>query len=309
MKHFVDIEQVRPEDIQISEDSVRRKNVGSFEVGDIIQITTKIDGSNSSFTYEDGKLQAFSRKKELDYQNTLNGFWNWVQSLNAEEYKEDQKYIFYGKWEVRHTVKYREEIYNKFYFYDIWNKEEEKWMPQDFVKEMAAKHKLNYINEWYYGEFISWEHVESFLDKTVYAINKEEGVVIKNMTKLNSPDERNPFYLKFVNPEFRETQLKNHIKKVLDPQKLEEQNRAEEIMKQIVTYNRVQKEIHKMMDEELIPKDISAKDMKIIAQNLPKRIYEDCVKEEPELVAEAGEFGGKKCNSITMQFARQIILG
>lgn len=309
MKHFIDIEQVRDKDVQISEDTIRKKNTVTFEPGDTIQITTKVDGSNSSFTYEDGKLLCFSRKKELDYQNTLNGFWNWVQTLNAEEYKEDSRYIYYGEWLVRHTVVYKDELYLKFYFYDIYDSEEEKWMPQDFVKEQAKKHNLNYVNEWYYGPFISWDHVRSFLDKKVYAIEKEEGVVCKNITKLNSEDCRNPFYLKIVNDEFKETQLKNHIKKVLDPQKIEDQNRAEELMSHIVTKNRVQKEIRKMVDEGILPNEITPKDMSIVARYLPKRIYDDCVKEEPEIVKECGEFGGKKCSQIAMQHARKILIG
>ena len=49
--------------------------------------------------------------------------------------------------------------------------------------------------------------------------------------------------------------------------------------------------------------------MKIVAQNLPKRIFEDCVKEENELVIEAGEFFGKMCGSATMNWAKKIILG
>ena len=49
--------------------------------------------------------------------------------------------------------------------------------------------------------------------------------------------------------------------------------------------------------------------MRIVAQNLPKRIFEDCVKEENELVVEAGEFFGKMCGSTTMNWAKKIIFG
>ena len=57
-----------------------------------------------------------------------------------------------------------------------------------------------------------------------------------------------------------------------------------------------------------MPEKIEPQDMKIIAQNLPKRIFEDCVKEENELVIEAGEFFNKMCGSTTMNLARKIIL-
>jgi hypothetical protein len=49
--------------------------------------------------------------------------------------------------------------------------------------------------------------------------------------------------------------------------------------------------------------------MKLVARNLPKRIYDDCVKEENELVMAAGEYFGKMCGSTTMKHARDIILG
>ena len=64
-----------------------------------------------------------------------------------------------------------------------------------------------------------------------------------------------------------------------------------------------------MRDEGILPEKIEPQDMKIVAQNLPKRIYEDCVKEENELVIEAGEFFGKMCGSKAMSFAKEIIFG
>ena len=45
--------------------------------------------------------------------------------------------------------------------------------------------------------------------------------------------------------------------------------------------------------------------MKIIAQNLPKRVYEDCVKEELSILQKAGEFGGKLCNKVTMEIIKK----
>lgn len=77
----------------------------------------------------------------------------------------------------------------------------------------------------------------------------------------------------------------------------------------VVTKRRVEKEIYKMRDEGIVPEKINPSDMKIVAQNLPKRIYEDCLKEERELVESAGEYFGKMCSSKAMCLAREIILG
>jgi hypothetical protein len=80
-------------------------------------------------------------------------------------------------------------------------------------------------------------------------------------------------------------------------------------MTTIVTENRVRKELNKMIDEGLLPTELTPKDMSTIARNLPKRIMDDCLKEEKETVIEAGEFAGKVANSLVMQFAKKIVLG
>lgn len=82
-------------------DELTSSNTGGFEVGDIIQITEKWDGNNASIRYdiETGKLIAFSRRLELTFNNTLNGFWNYVQSLNAEDYKDTPNYVILGNGE------------------------------------------------------------------------------------------------------------------------------------------------------------------------------------------------------------------
>lgn len=46
------------------------------------------------------------------------------------------------------------------------------------------------------------------------------------------------------------------------------------------------------------------KNIKHVAQNLPKAVYEDCVKEELEILKKAGEFGGKLCSKVTMEIIK-----
>ena len=82
-----------------------------------------------------------------------------------------------------------------------------------------------------------------------------------------------------------------------------------EVMATIVTENRVRKEINKMIDEGLLPSILTERDMGIIAKTLPKRIMDDCLKEEKDIVLEAGEFAGKASNRYVMEFARKVVLG
>jgi hypothetical protein len=72
----------------------------------------------------------------------------------------------------------------------------------------------------------------------------------------------------------------------------------------IVTEARVMKIFHKLVDEGTIPEKFELKDMKTVASNLPRRVYEDCVKEEMPILQKAGEYAGKLCNKVTMEIIR-----
>ncbi len=284
-------------------------NTNGFEVGNIIQITEKFDGANASIRYDEktGKLAAFSRNNELNYNLTLNGFWNYVQTLNPEEYKDTPNYVVFGEWGTKNAVTYNSEAYGKWYVFDIYDTEKETYLPQNDVKKFVEKHGLTYVHVLYEGEFISWEHCISFCNNPAYG-DTQEGIVVKNQTKLMNPDGY-PFILKVVNDNFSEIKKKNHKQKIEDPQKIKEQENAQEIVDMIVIKRRVEKELFRMRDEGIIPKKVEPQDMRIVAQYLPKRIYDDCIKEEKELVELAGQFFGRMCSSKTMCLAKEIILG
>lgn len=303
-KKFMDIARVK------FGDELTISNVDGFEVGDEIVIQEKVDGSNAAIAYdaETNKLVAFSRKHELRYDMTLNGFWNWVQTLDVEPFKKYPNYVFYGEYLVAHTIRYLPEAYKKFYFYDVYDRENECYLPQVTVKKLSEELNFIYVQTYYTGEFISWEHCKSFMDKSDIAIDTPEGIVIKNMTKLNDPNNRTPFVLKIVNDCFSEIKKDNHRQKIEDPQKLKEKEHAQSIVDEIVTKRRVEKELFKMRDEGILPEKMTPQDMQLVAKNLPKRIYDDCIKEEKELVESAGEPFGKMCGNKAMAFAREILL-
>ncbi len=301
-KHFMDIERAK------FGGELSASNVDGFEVGDIIQITEKWDGSNASIRYdvETGTLVAFSRKQILNFNNTLNGFYNYVQQLDAKLFADTPNYVVFGEWGNKNKIIYRPECYKRWYVYDIYDVEKQQYLPQNIVKAFAESHGLEYIHVLYEGEFISWDHCRTFMNSPAYG-DQQEGVVVKNQTKLNDPNTRQPFYLKLVNESFSEV-MKNR-EKTVDPEKEAEKAKAQEIVDTIVTKRRVEKELYKMRDEGIVPEQISPSDMRTVAQNLPKRIYEDCLKEEKESVMLAGDWFGKLCGGQAMKFAREIILG
>lgn len=126
--------------------------------------------------------------------------------------------------------------------------------------------------------------------------------MIKNQTALK--ENRGPHILKYVNPTFKEIQKRNHMKKTEDPNKLKEKAEAEEYIRMIVTDARVLKCYHKLVDDGILPEKLELKYMKEVARNLPKKVYEDCVKEEIEILMKAGEYAGKLCNKVTMEIIK-----
>ncbi len=284
-----------------------------FQPGDEIVVQEKFDGSNASCRYdiETGKLIAFSRRQTLDpLGNTLNGFYNYIQSLNVNDFKDYPDYVVFGEWSgARNAIIYYPECTKKWYVFDIFDVNKETYLPQTEVKKFAEEHGLDYINTYYVGPFISWDHVMSFIGKKSAYGDIQEGVICKNQTRLNDPNTRLPFVVKIVGDKFYEVKKNNHIRKMIDPQKLQEKAAAQELTESIVTRRRVEKELYKMRDEGIIPTDWCEQNMKTVARELPSRIYDDCMKEEPDTVIEIGQYFGKFCSATAMKYARNIILG
>ena len=309
-KHFIDIQNIREEDTEL-----RNRNTYAFDENCIIQITEKYDGSNACACWdaENETMVAFSRKQELNYSNTLNGFWNYVMNFSDEIknwFKRYSDWRVYGEWSNKNKIIYNDTGKIKhWYVYDIYDDTNKCWLPQNIVKEFCKNTGLEYINELYYGKFISWEHCRSFMNKPAYG-ERQEGIVIKNQTKLNNWDDHDikaPCYLKIVNESFKESMKTKE--KVIDLEKENAMQEARKIMESICTKNRIEKELFKMRDEGILPEKIEPTDFRTIAQNLPKRIYADLLKEELELVQQCGEFSGKMCQQVSMQIAKDLILG
>ncbi len=114
------------------------KNTDAFIQGDIISITEKIDGANSSIYYDKklDRLRCFSSKNELDFSNQLRGFLTYVESLDKEPFIKYSNYIFFGEWLVSHTVIYDDSNYNKWYLFSVYDTVSGRWLSQDFVKNL-----------------------------------------------------------------------------------------------------------------------------------------------------------------------------
>ena len=317
-KKFIDIDYIRENDLVIGKkedgtDAVRPKNTGAFEPGDLIQITTKIDGANASIAWDEtaGKLEIFSRTSLLDKPGALRGFYDYVKT-EVEPKLDMSKHpslVIFGEWCIGHTCKYDKEWYNKWRIYDIWDKRLGRYMSQDIVQGFCREHKLDYIEELYYGPFISWDHCRSFLSKSTAYGPEQEGIVIKNQSKLELEDRNAPIYLKIVNEKFKEAQHSTKEKKQLSPEEEAEKQKAAELAASIVTEARVRKLVLKLIDEGKLPAELQPKDMGAVMKLLPKCVFDDCLKEENETVKLLGEHAGKCIAAETAKQARKIVIG
>ena len=277
-----------------------------FNKGDLIYIEEKIDGSNAAIRYdgETDSIVAQSRKQILTPTNTLRGFYEFTQRLDINKVRDilGDNLCLFGEYLVAHSVPYPDDKYGNFYAYDLYDLDRGEYLPQEKAIEIATKLGLPYVPIFYTGEFQSWEHCMSFVGRTELGGEYGEGIVVKSQTRLNDPDYRHPFYLKIVGEKFCETKAHRHIKQT-NPDVLAKLEADRELAETIVTEARVTKILHKMVDEGIIPTDWGSHDMGTIAKNLPRLVYEDCVKEESETVNAIDNFG-KIANSIAMGVVR-----
>ena len=275
---------------------LKTKDLPGFRAGDHIVVQEKIDGANFSFRYdvENDRICSFSRRFELNEENNLSGAWEWSQRLNKEQVVKvlGDKLILFAEWLVPHTVKYPEEKYYNAYCFDVRDAETGLYLPQEQVAEIVQELGLIYVPVFYDGPFTSWEDIEALVGKTELGGEYGEGIVIKNMTRLNDPDENFPFYVKIVGEAFKEKRaIGRWGMKMLDHKN--EKSIALELTESVVTTARVRKLILKMVDEQELPINWKELDPRTIMRKLSNAVYYDCAKEEPETVEQVGKDFGK----------------
>jgi len=308
MKHYVDISRLKA------------KYSEMFDVGEHIVAQSKLDGANGSFTYdvETDSIAAFSRKTRLSETNNLRGFWEWTQKFSLEDIKEITefgRYLVFGEWLVPHAVKYPDTAYNKFYMFDVYDREKECYISYHdawiiFGKLLLVAEKfnieINFVPVLYDGKFNSWEDLMELMKlKTLGGQPAEEGIVIKTQDRLEDKENsRRPKYIKIVNEQFGE--VHKGAKKPIDPEELKKREEARAYVAQFATRQRIEKIILKLIDEGQLPIDWDETNMKEISKTIPKLVFEDIRKEEPEAVFSIEGFG-KFSGSITMEIIRSIL--
>jgi RNA ligase len=255
-----------------------------------IVIMEKLDGANASFKVENGEILAFSRNNQLGEGDGLRGFYEWTQTLDPESLVEGG--IYFGEWLVKHKLDYGENM-NQFYLFDIYDEETERYIDFNKVRAEAEILDLNTVPVFYQGEFKSLEHIQSFVGKSMLG-EIGEGVVVKNY--LYEDKHGDQLFTKFVSDEFAEKQqVKKHR---VSPSK----DLLDDFVGTYLTEARVNKILHKMVDENILEEDFDVTDMGTILKNAGSRIYEDIVSEEiDELLKHVKAKIGKKLPVVVKQ--------
>lgn len=273
-----------------------------FKPGEHIVVQEKIDGANFSIRYDplDNTVKAFSRKTQLSCENDLRGGWQWSQNLDVDKVKSvlGDNLILFMEWLVPHTVVYPKERHKNAYCYDIYDTDTQAYLAQSAVKEKVRELGLIYVPVFYDGEFTSWDDLRQFIGTTKLGGEYGEGIVVKNQDRM-------PLYTKIVTEKFRETKRCSH--KTTNPELLAERERVQKIVESVVTEARVEKILNKMVDYGVIPEDWNEHDMGVIARNIGKEVYQDCIKEEYDIVEQAGDMFGKLVPLVSMRIVREML--
>jgi hypothetical protein len=259
-----------------------KTTLGVLNVGDHIVIQEKLDGANASFRRDGNIVRAYSRNNELSEENNLGGFYQWVQeNIKAEDLVNTG--IYFGEFLNPHKVKYPE-YQKQFFLYDIFDTETNHYINFNLVKSVAKRLNLNLIPVFYEGEYQSFEHLMSFVGRTDLGgmlgdIPTGEGIVVKNTYYTDRFG--NQKFVKLVTDKFAEVQKQKAPK---DPKI--ELTQEQVFVSQTVTEARVDKFLHKFVDEGILDKIYGIEDMGTILRNMNPRIIEDVLKEERDLLAD-----------------------
>ena len=233
----------------------------AFLPNDCVVVMEKLDGANASFMVDkNGNLKAFSRNTELDENEGLRGFYEWVHA-NINPLHLSRNYVYFGEWLVKHKLRYGENE-NQFYLFDIYNIEKSRY---ESLEEMIKENR--YLNIpmapiFYIGPYRSSEFIGQFVGKSTLG-EQGEGIVVKKYYD-------DQFFMKIVAEKFIEVK----------PQKDSVPSNEIEAtyIKNNLTKARVEKELYKMVDEGMVPEKFYLEEMSLILQHIVKRVHYDILK-------------------------------
>lgn len=283
-------------------DSVIRLGKSStdfHQVGDEIVVQEKLDGANASFERVGEGLAAYSRNKELDSENTLNGYYSYLLE-NVEVDRLNENYIYYGEWLTKHKIDYGEHL-NNFFLFDVFDKTIGRYKTWAEVVEIAQSVQLKTVPVFYVGDFKSYNHVAQYVGKSILLDNDEgEGVVLKNESR--DDYKGNQTFVKLVSQNFLEKKAQQN-----EPKSITDLNKETLDLFNYLTIARIEKQFYKKNEEQGI--DFVYENFSVFMKGLGQLLLEDILKEESDEIEQgySVEAFFKKVGHIAPPVLRGII--
>ena len=243
-------------------------------------VQEKLDGSNASFTMEDGELVCFSRRKKLNENETLNGFYNWAHENVDKEVLAPllNGFIIFGEWLVKHKIQYKEECYKEFYVFDVYDKKKEIYLPPESVMIIAEDLNLKHVEYLMVMppsnqlSNIQPQDIQDLVGKSNMTVkpNTGEGIVVKYLDGKSEYED----YYKIVSNEFKEfnrqkmkTEVKNH----------------DSVADYAITRPRMEKMIFRAIEEGRLSEDnIELENFGPIMKEVGQNFVDDIMEEEKD---------------------------
>ena len=172
-------------------------------------IFPKIDGTNASVWFEEGKIWAGSRNRPLSLENDnagfLNAMLNTCAGAGVKDLFEDHPTLrLYGEWLVPHSLKtYDDDSWRTFYVFDVYDGE--KPMNYEQYQELMTEYGIEYIPPICKIKNPTLEALQKCLDKNTFLIKDGmgigEGIVVKNYNYQNRHGRQT--WAKIVTNEFK----------------------------------------------------------------------------------------------------------
>ena len=163
--------------------------VQDIEFG-VTHVFPKLDGTNASVWHEDG-IKAGSRNRVLSVESDNAGFFAHILEKEGtperiRAFLNDNKNLtLYGEWLVPHTIKtYREDAWRRFWIFDVYDREQGKFLPYEVYQPLMEDYGLDYIpciKKFKNGSYDNFLHeAQNNSHFLLPEGSKGEGIVIKN---------------------------------------------------------------------------------------------------------------------------------
>lgn len=281
---------------------LKDKLLDMFSCTEEVWIEEKIDGTNVSCEIdENNKLRCYGRNYELGDWYSNRGAYEKLLSL--EEVIRTilpTDLILYFEYLTLHHVRYSADKENGLYLIGVKNKTTKKYYIPSEVYKFADMIGVETPKCLYHGQFNDWSTAESLVGTSAFGAVKGEGVIVKAFDKKDGIK-----MVKIVTDDFREI-MKYDPSRVLN--KLEEERNKRELAATIVTKARIRKQLFNMLDEGIIStiENMSTEEKIVATKNIGKRIYDDCIKEEPDFVVKFGKDFGRYSFLLSKQFIERL---